>query len=88
MLNPDYMEKSELTPIVDTWLTRKVLAEDVEYLKKKGGLQWIVNGLCTDIETGIDPNSVETRRVMYGTGVIEVQEPKCNPTHKSLFNNK
>jgi hypothetical protein len=37
MPNNDYMPKSDLTPIVDTWLTRKVLAEDVEYLKKKGG---------------------------------------------------
>ena len=37
MPNNDYMPMSELTPIVDTWLTRKVLAEDVEYLKKKGG---------------------------------------------------
>lgn len=36
------MDINELKPIVDTWLTRKVLAEDVEYLKKKGG-NFVIN---------------------------------------------
>lgn len=76
MESKGYMNKEELLPIVDKWLQRQQLADDVEFLKKKGGMDWLMEGLQTDVENGIDPNSINTRRELYGTGVMEVDPPK------------
>lgn len=42
------------------------------------GIDFIIKGLKTDVENGIDPNSVETRRELFGTGKIDVDPPACN----------
>jgi len=76
MESKGYMNKEELLPIVDKWLQRQQLADDVEFLKKKGGMDWLMEGLQTDVENGINPNSINLRRELYGTGIIDVVPPK------------
>jgi len=76
MSKGEYMKLSELEVIVDKWLQRQKMADDVEYLRDQGGIDWLINGLKTDVETGIDPNSVETRRMIFGTGKVEQVPPK------------
>lgn len=38
MDNQGYMPKEDQLPIVDKWLQRQQLADDVEFLKEKGGI--------------------------------------------------
>lgn len=41
-------------------------------------MDWLMEGLQTDVENGINPNSINLRRELYGTGIIDVVPPKGN----------
>ena len=66
----------ELDKLVNGWKQREEGDEDLEYYRKKGGEDWLVHGLKTDTEHGIDPRSIHDREGFYGSNRKEVAEPK------------
>ena len=70
------MDKTELLPLVDKWQQRQELADDVDYILSQGGTEWLLKGLNTDVETGIEEESILRRRDHFGTNVPDLVIPK------------
>lgn len=62
--------------LVNGWMQREQGDEDVQFLVSKGGYRWLGDGLKTDLEQGIHPNSIEAREQVFGTNRKETSEPK------------
>jgi len=60
---------------VKAWQQRKVLCEDVDFLERHGGMQWLYRELKTDPVKGISSSSIEDRKVAYGTNDIPRPPP-------------
>lgn len=63
----DFLEKSIMIAAITKYQQRKILCEDVDYLESKGGQDWLLNGLKSNAETGIDSQTIEARKSVYGT---------------------
>ena len=61
---------------VNKWLQRENGDEDLDFFLKKGGEKWLVDELKTDIQLGIDSNSIEDREIYFGSNRKEIAKSK------------
>ena len=78
------IKKEELALIIDKYFQTPKLADDVEYLKNKGGIDWLLESLKTNSENGIDPDTIDARRKVFGAG-IDRQKGVCERFLKELM---
>lgn len=72
----------DLIDVVKAWQQRKVLCEEVDLLEAKGGrpeshlgTRWLLDNLKTDPDKGISTQSIESRKLAYGTNEIPRPPP-------------
>ena len=65
----------DLYGLVNAWQKRQVLCEEVDLIEQKGGIDWLTRGLKTDLKRGIDSNTIEARKLAYGTNEIPRPQP-------------
>lgn len=71
LMSSDFIDKEEMMLAITKYQQRKNLCEDVDYLESKGGDPWLLNGLQTSMENGINSGSIEARAAKYGTNERE-----------------
>lgn len=71
MSDTEYIKKEMQMPLVTQYYQRVESPDDVNYMQSHGGNDWLINGLKTDVDKGIDSNTIETRKSLYGSGKIE-----------------
>jgi len=62
----DLMNKDEMILAITKYQQRKTLCEDVDYLESKGGSPYVIEGLQSSLENGIQSSSLEERIRKYG----------------------
>ena len=70
-MSSDFIGKEEMIESVTKYQQRKKLCEEVDFLENKGGADWVINGLHTNVDNGIDPSSIEMRKQRYGSNERE-----------------
>ena len=58
---------STLKEMVNKWMQREHGSDDVDYFEEKGGEEWLVDGLKTDLQNGIKSDTIQDREAFYGT---------------------
>lgn len=71
-----FISKEPLVDTVTKYEQRKLLCEEVDYLEQIGGIEWVIEGLHTDVEKGIDPKTIEDRKLAFGSNEREEQKLK------------
>ena len=71
-----FIPTKELVDLVAAWQQRKVLCEEVDLIEQKGGIDWLLRGLKTDLKRGIDSSTIEARKKAYGTNELVKAEPE------------
>lgn len=66
----------ELKEVVNLWMQRETGSEEVDYLARKGGDEWIHQGLNTNFKTGISTTTIAQRTQMYGNNEKEKVKSK------------
>jgi len=68
----------DLRKILDTYCESKA-TEDIDYLQKLGGEQWLKDNLLANFEKGISSSEVEGRRAQYGANKFKrpTRDPGC-----------
>jgi Ca2+ transporting ATPase len=62
----------ELDQLVNGWKQREKGDEDIQFYQKQGGKDWLVNGLKTSAEEGINTASTPAREEVYGNNKKKV----------------
>jgi Ca2+ transporting ATPase len=75
-MSSDFIGKEDMIESVTKYQQRKKLCEEVDFLENKGGANWIINGLHTNVDNGIDPSSIDMRKQKYGSNEREKIEIK------------
>ncbi len=67
--------KEELMAVITTCQNRS-LSEEVDMVEKKGGNQWLFDGLGTSEKGGISTADIEAREQAFGHNKPDVRQPK------------
>lgn len=62
LVEPFGISKKGIENLMNAYLSRK-LDEDIVFLKKKGGMEWLEKALCTDYAKGIKDEDEFLRRI-------------------------
>jgi P-type Ca2+ transporter type 2B len=65
-----FIPTHELVDVVTAWQKRQILCEEVDFIEQKGGVDWLIRGLKTDLKRGIDSSTIPARKQAYGTNEI------------------
>lgn len=62
--------------IINKYLQREGLCDEIDFLEQKGGYEWLKTGLDTDFENGISSSTLEDRDKFYQNNKRKVQKPR------------
>ena len=75
-MSSNFLDKNSMVLGVTKYQQRKNLCEEVDYLEGSGGEQWLLEGLKTNKETGIQSSSIPERVKHFGDNEREEAEIK------------
>ena len=64
--SPFSISVEEFEALVNKYLQREHLTDDIDYFSEKGGEKWLQEGIKTDFSRGLDSASIPDRERIYG----------------------